>query len=231
MTLRLESVVKRFGGVEAVAGVSLELPEGAMVGLMGPNGSGKSTLFHVVAGYYRPTSGQVIFNGKRISGKPPYAVARVGIVRTFQQRMVFENLDVRENVLTAIHLNRSSEDADELLGFVGLADYANVLASYLPYGFARNLSVAMALAASPELLLLDEPAAGLTRSESIELGRLLRRLHAEKKKPCWVIDHDMHFLMGLVDYIFVMDSGRLLASGTPDEVRADRLVRERYLGV
>jgi branched-chain amino acid transport system ATP-binding protein len=230
MSLELDSVVKRFGGVEAVAGISLELPENKMVGLMGPNGSGKSTLFHVVAGYHRPTSGRVIFNGSQISGQPAHKVARQGVVRTFQQRMVFEGMDVRENVLTAIQLNQSGERVDELLGFVGLGDYAQTLARNLPYGFARNLSVAMALAASPALLLLDEPAAGLTRSESMQLGRLLRRLHEEKGKPCWVIDHDMHFLMGLVDYVFVMDSGRLIAQGTPDDVRADALVRRRYLG-
>lgn len=231
MTLQLESVVKRFGGVDAVAGISLSLPPKGMVALMGPNGSGKTTLFHVVAGYYRPTSGQVLFDGTRVSGRPTYEVARMGIVRTFQQRMVFEGLDVRENVVMAIQLNRTDEDPDELLGFVGLSAYAHTPARNLPYGSARNLSIAMALAASPRLLLLDEPAAGLTSDESAQLGRLLRRLHEEKGKSCWVIDHDMRFLMSLVDYVFVMDSGRLLAEGTPDEVRADSSVRKRYLGV
>jgi len=230
MTLVIDDVVKRFGGVTAVGGVSLELPRENMVALIGPNGSGKSTLFHVIAGLHRPTSGSVAFEGEAISGRATHKIARMGIVRTFQHRTVFEGLTTRENVESAISIARSEQDADTLLDFVGLTGFANVTARNLPYGHARNLSVAMALATSPRLVLLDEPAAGLERSESDRLARLLRRLHEEHRIVCWVIDHDMKFLMSLVDHVFVMDHGKLIAEGTPGEIRSSAVVRERYLG-
>jgi branched-chain amino acid transport system ATP-binding protein len=226
----MDDVVKRFGGVTAVGGVSLELPHENMVALIGPNGSGKSTLFHVIAGLHRPTSGTVSFNGDTISGQPTHKIARMGIVRTFQHRTVFEGLTTRENVESAIAIARSDQDAGALLEFVGLTGFANVTARNLPYGHARNLSVAMALATSPRVVLLDEPAAGLERSESDRLARLLKRLHDEHQIICWVIDHDMKFLMSFVDHVFVMDQGRLIAQGTPAEIRSSALVRERYLG-
>jgi branched-chain amino acid transport system ATP-binding protein len=230
-SLRIDSLVKRFGGVSAVSGVTIMLPQDQLVGLMGPNGSGKSTLFHMVAGFHRPTSGSITFGDQRIDGLRPHKVAKLGVVRTFQHRMLFERLSVRENIAVALRLVNSTEDINAILSFVGLADQADRPAGNLAYGHARKLAVGIALGVSPRLLLLDEPAAGLSADESEELAQLLRKLCAERKLQCWVIDHDMRFFMSLVGHIFVMDAGELIAQGTVDEVRTSRLVRERYLGV
>jgi branched-chain amino acid transport system ATP-binding protein len=230
-SLRIDSVVKRFGGVSAVSGVTITLPQAQLVGLMGPNGSGKSTLFHMVAGFHRPTSGSITFGDQRIDGLRPYKVAKLGVVRTFQHRMLFERLSVRENIAVALRLVNSTEDLNAILSFIGLADQADRPAGNLAYGHARKLAVGIALGVSPRLLLLDEPAAGLSADESEELAQLLRKLCAERNLQCWVIDHDMRFFMSLVGHIFVMDAGELIAQGTVDEVRTSRLVRERYLGV
>jgi branched-chain amino acid transport system ATP-binding protein len=230
-SLRIDSVVKRFGGVSAVSGVTIMLPQAQLVGLMGPNGSGKSTLFHMVAGFHRPTSGSITFGDQRIDGLRPYKVAKLGVVRTFQHRMLFERLSVRENIAVALRLVNSTEDLNAILSFIGLADQADRPAGNLAYGHARKLAVGIALGVSPRLLLLDEPAAGLSADESEELAQLLRKLCAERNLQCWVIDHDMRFFMSLVGHIFVMDAGELIAQGTVDEVRTSRLVRERYLGV
>jgi branched-chain amino acid transport system ATP-binding protein len=229
-TLTLTSVAKRFGGVLAVSDISLQLPDEALIGLMGPNGSGKSTLFHLVAGFHAPNSGAIVYEGRNIAGLPPHAVARRGIVRVFQNRMVFDDLSVRENVAIALRLSKSSEDPDRLLDFVGLAAHRLMTAKHLPYGQARKLAIAIALGASPKMLLLDEPAAGLTITEAEELALILRRICDEKGQACWIIEHDMRFLMSLVAYIFVMDAGRLIAQGTPAEVRQSAAVRQRYLG-
>lgn len=230
MMLQLDNVTKRFGGVIAVSGVSLNLPEGKTVGLIGPNGSGKSTLFHTIAGYHRADGGTIRFKERNIARWPSYRVARFGIVRTFQNRMLFEGLNARENVAVTVKMAGSHEDPDELLNFVGLSEHANVEAGALPFGTARKLAIATALAASPRLLLMDEPAAGLNDAESHELGMLIKLLKSERGIQCWVIDHDMPFLMGLADYVFVMDAGRLIAQGTPIEVQNSQIVRERYLG-
>lgn len=230
MTLLLDNVTKRFGGVIAVSEVSLELPEGKVVGLIGPNGSGKSTLFHTIAGYHHADGGTVRYKERNIAHWPSHRIARFGIVRTFQNRMLFEGLSVRENVAVTAKISGSHEDADELLEFVGLTAHAEIAAGGLPFGIARKLAIAIALAASPSLLLLDEPAAGLNDAESHELGILIKRLQSDHGIHCWVIDHDMPFLMGLAEYVFVMDSGQLIAQGTPSEVQNSRIVRERYLG-
>jgi branched-chain amino acid transport system ATP-binding protein len=230
-SLRIDSVVKRFGGVSAVSGVTITLPQEQLVGLMGTNGSGKSTLFHMVAGFHKPTSGSIAFGDHRIDGLRPHKVAKLGLVRTFQHRMLFEGLSVRENIAVSLRLVNSTEDLDTILRFIGLADQADRPAGSLAYGHARKLAVGIALGVSPRLLLLDEPAAGLSPDESEELSQLLRRLCAERNLQCWVIDHDMRFFMSLVGHIFVMDAGELIAQGTVDEVRKSRLVRERYLGV
>jgi branched-chain amino acid transport system ATP-binding protein len=230
-SLRIDSAVKRFGGVSAVSGVTITLPQEQLVGLMGPNGSGKSTLFHMVAGFHRPTSGSITFGDQRIDGLRPHKVAKLGVVRTFQHRMLFERLSVRENIAVSLRLVNSTQDIDAILSFIGLADQADRPAGNLAYGHARKLAVGIALGVSPRLLLLDEPAAGLSPDESEELGQLLRKLCAERNLQCWVIDHDMRFFMSLVSHVFVMDAGELIAQGTVDEVRTSRLVRERYLGV
>jgi branched-chain amino acid transport system ATP-binding protein len=144
--------------------------------------------------------------------------------------MLFENLSVRENVRIGALLAGTTESPDAVLEFVGLTEFADETASSLPYGRARTLAIAIALATNPKLILLDEPAAGLNRQEADQLGTLLRKLSREAAKSCWVIEHDMHFLMSLVDHVYVMDSGRLIAQGSPDEVRASPIVRQRYLG-
>jgi len=230
MTLELENVTKRFGGVIAVSEVTLTLPEGKIIGLIGPNGSGKSTLFHTIAGYHRADGGTIRYNEKNIQRWPSHKVARSGIIRTFQNRMLFGGLTAHENVAVTAKIAGSNEDADELLAFVGLTDSAHTESASLPFGIARKLAIAIALAAAPSLLLLDEPAAGLNDAESHELAMLIKRLQSERGIHCWVIDHDMLFLMGLADYVFVMDTGRLIAQGTPTEVQNSSIVRERYLG-
>lgn len=230
MTLSLNNVTKRFGGVVAVSDVSLDLPEGKVVGLIGPNGSGKSTLFHTIAGYHRADGGKIQYNDKNIARWPSHRVARQGIIRTFQNRMLFEGLSSRENVAVAASISGSKADPDELLAFVSMTEHADISAGNLPFGMARKLAVAIALSANPTLLLLDEPAAGLNDAESHELAQLIKRLQFERGVHCWVIDHDMPFLMGLAEYVFVMDTGKLIAQGTPTEVQNSAIVRERYLG-
>jgi branched-chain amino acid transport system ATP-binding protein len=229
-SLRIDSLVKRFGGVSAVSDVTITLPQEQVVGLMGTNGSGKTTLFHMVAGFHKPTSGTITFDGQRIDGLRPHQVAKLGVVRTFQHRMLFERLSVRENIAVSLRLVDNPEDPEAILNFIGLADQADRPAGSLAYGHARKLAIGVALGVSPRLLLLDEPAAGLSPDESEELGQLLRRLCTERSLQCWVIDHDMRFFMSLVSHIFVMDAGELIAQGTVDDVRKSRLVRERYLG-
>jgi branched-chain amino acid transport system permease protein len=238
---------RRFGGLVAVNGVSFDLCAGQILGLIGPNGAGKSTLFNLITGALRPDAGRVIFRGVDISLQPQHRIARAGIARTFQHVKLRVNMTLLDNVLLgtyartgagfltgALSLERVEDagarwEAIHQLKRVGLADRAFDLAGSLPFGKQRLLEIARALAADPLLLVLDEPSAGLGRPEKEALARLLRNLRGEGLSIL-LVEHDMEFVMRLVDRSVVMDFGLKLCEGLPAEIRRDPRVQEAYLG-
>jgi len=235
--LEITGLRKEFGGVVALAGVDVSIELDKIIGIIGPNGSGKTTLFNVVAGVYKPTAGRVSWQGRDITGKPAYQIARRGLVRTFQQAMSYPGLSVRENVRIACEHGRSRSSVaepkwgspDEILSFVGLAGLANEIAGSMPFGNLRRLGVAVALGANPLLLLLDEPAAGLSESESTELIELILRLPKIGIGVC-LIDHHMFLMSALCERLVVLNFGTKIAEGPPDLVLTDPKVTEVYLG-
>jgi branched-chain amino acid transport system ATP-binding protein len=246
--LTLDKVTQRFGGLVALDGVSLNVAAGGVTAIIGPNGAGKTTLFNAISGFRVPTEGRIGFDGGDITGLPPEAVARRGLVRTFQLVQLFETLTVKENVKVGRHLHTSGGLASalmplrgraieaqvdaisrDLLARVGLAAQAETLASALPYGQKRLLEIARALAAEPKLLLLDEPAAGLNRGETTRLAELIRAIAAQGVTVL-LIEHDMSFVMNVADRVAVLDFGRLIAEGTPAEVQRNKEVIAAYLG-
>jgi ABC-type branched-subunit amino acid transport system ATPase component len=230
---------RSFGAVHALVGVSMEVRRGELVGIVGPNGSGKTTLFNCLTGRFPLTRGRVLWNGTDITRWSMDRISRAGLVRTFQQSMHFGSGTVRDNVEMALDIARVGHrpdrdvdiptDLDGLLAFTGLEPLAGSPSAVLSHGSLRQLGVALALAVRPALLLLDEPAAGLNDAESHELAGLLRRVR-ERGVTLAVVDHDMGFLMPLVDRMVVLSAGRKLREGTPAEVRADPDVIVAYLG-
>jgi branched-chain amino acid transport system ATP-binding protein len=235
--LEITGLRKEFGGVVALAGVDVSIDSDKIVGIIGPNGSGKTTLFNLVTGVYKPTAGRVVWQGKDITGQPAHEIARIGLVRTFQQAMSFPGLSVRENVRIAWEHGRSPSDGkgsswsspDEILSFVGLTQVRSEFAGSMPFGNLRRLGVAIALGANPSLLLLDEPAAGLSHRESDELMELVRRLPGMGVGVC-LIDHDMFLMSELCERLIVLNFGTKIAEGRPNLVLHDPRVKEVYLG-
>jgi branched-chain amino acid transport system ATP-binding protein len=232
--LRLESVTKRFGGLTAVRAVSLEVNAGDLLGIIGPNGAGKTTLFNVIAGYYRPEEGRVLFEGRDITGLPAHAISRLGLTRTFQIVKPFGNLSVSDNVmigaLTRLRATREARvEAERVIALCGLAPHAQARAKALPIGLRKRLEVARALATRPRLLLLDEVMAGLNASELVGIIDLVRRVHAEGVTLI-VIEHVMAAMMRLAQRIVMLHHGERIAEGTPAEITRDRRVIDAYLG-
>lgn len=231
--LAVASVNKRFRGVYAVQEFSTRIKAGETVGLIGPNGAGKTTVFNIVSGFIPQDDGEVLWQGSSLGHTSPSARAAFGLVRTFQHTRVFPTLTVLENVLSGTHRLGRQRDArqhcEQLLERLGLASQHDTPAKELPYGHAKILSLGIALAADPTMLLLDEPAAGLNTHETDNLRTILQRVR-RPDLTIWVIEHNMAFVMSLCERILVMSAGRLIAEGVPEEVRLNPAVQEAYLG-
>jgi len=236
MLLHVHNVSKSFGGLQALNDVSFELPEGQILGLIGPNGAGKTTLFNVINCVYPPTTGRVTFRGADVTGKKPYDVSRMGMARTHQIVRPLSELTVRENVMVGAcyggnghRLREAARIADEVLAFIGLGERADQLAGSLNVAQKKRLELARALAARPQLLLLDEVLAGLNPSEVGAMVETIRHIR-DTGVTIIMIEHLMHALMKLADYVLVLEFGQLIASGTPEEVTSNPAVIEAYLG-
>ena len=252
--LKVSGLTKNFGGLSAVSNVNLEIEQGELIGLIGPNGAGKTTLFNLLTGVYDPSEGTIELNvnGKMesIGGKKPYIISRLGISRTFQNIRLFKELTVLDNVRIAMHQSVKTsvlasilrlpqyykEEAEieararDLLKTVNLSEHADDLAKNLPYGKQRRLEIARALATEPKILFLDEPAAGMNPQETAELTQLIHEIKNRFKLTVVLIEHDMSLVMSICERIYVLDYGRLIAKGTPEQIKANKRVIEAYLG-
>lgn len=248
--LKASKLAKVFGGLRAVSNFEMEIAAGELVGLIGPNGAGKTTAFNLLTGVYEPTEGQIEFNGQSIVGLKPYQITQRGIARTFQNIRLFSDLTVLDNVKIAYHFhvkygllssffrtssyhNEEAEIAEKAIRFLEifqLADKKDEIAKNLPYGEQRRLEIARALAAQPQLLLLDEPAAGMNPQETHHLMEMIRWIKNEFKLTILLIEHDMSLVMGVCERIYVLDYGTIIAQGTPSEIKSNPRVIEAYLG-
>ncbi|AZS79753.1 MULTISPECIES: high-affinity branched-chain amino acid ABC transporter ATP-binding protein LivG [Achromobacter] len=248
--LKVSGLTMRFGGLLAVDSVGFEVKSDEVFAIIGPNGAGKTTVFNCVGGFYAPTAGDIIMDGKPINGLPSHKVARHGLVRTFQNVRLFKQLTVLENLLVAQHTQVESRllpgllklkgyqqsETDALaraaqwLDFMGLREFANREAGNLAYGHQRRLEIARCMITKPRLLMLDEPAAGLNPQEKRDLQALIDQLRREFGVAVLLIEHDMSLIMGISDRILVMEHGKPITTGTPDEVRNDERVIKAYLG-
>ena len=241
--LAVRDVAVRFGGVAALDGVSFEVRPGTITSVIGPNGAGKTTAFNTITGYLRPTRGEVTYDGARLTGLRPSAIARRGIVRTFQRTSVFPALSVADNVRVGLHLSGTAgllevllgrrrllaRQADEIVEFVGLRHRRAEIASELPYGEQRLVELGVALAAGPRVLLLDEPGAGMSAPEKGVVSGLIRRIR-DQGATVLLVEHDMRMVMGISDTVIVLNGGRVIAEGAPAAIQAHPDVIRAYLG-
>jgi len=249
MILKLEHISKNFGGLAALSEVNFGVEEGEILGVIGPNGAGKTTLFNLITGVFAPTSGAILLRDQPLIGLRPHKVTEMGISRTFQNIRLFSHMSALENVMVGAHCRTHAglwqglwrtktqqgeerairEKSEALLELVGIIDDKNTPASSLPYGKQRRLEIARAMGTDPELLLLDEPTAGMNESETEELRQLIKKIQSMKKTVV-LIEHDMHLVMNVCERLVILNFGRKIAEGPPNEIQENKDVIEAYLG-
>lgn len=248
--LETRGVTKRFGGLSAVDNVTIQIPEGSIYAIIGPNGAGKTTLYNCITGFYPSDEGDMLFQGESLVGLSPDRITKKGISRTYQNIRLFPAMTALENILVGAHPRLKSnwldailhtprqraeekealKKAQDLLNFVGLKGQGDLFARNLPYGAQRRLEMARAMANDPKIILLDEPTAGMNPNESVVMMRFIENLRDELGITILLIEHDMKVIMGISEFIYVLDFGQLIAKGTPGEIQKNPQVIESYLG-